>query len=94
MGGFDIATNQLGYYTKRCNKSMIYTYWKHLSKLLCVTKYTYICTYKAYICAYLVPANTPPFPLPSVEAATDNEIMTTPALPIVLKPKGYNANTK
>ena len=69
---------------------MTYVYWKHLSKLL----YTYICTYKAYICTYLVPANTPPFPLPNVEAATDNEMMTTPALPIVLKPKGYNVNTK
>jgi len=40
----------------------------------------------------LVPANKPPLPLPSVETATDNEIMITPALPSVLEPKGYNVN--
>ena len=39
-------------------------------------------------------ANKLPLPLPNVEAATDNEIITTPALPIVLKPKGYNMHTK
>jgi len=40
---------------------------------------------------YLVPTKKLPLPLPSVETATDNEIMITPALPIVLEPKGYIA---
>ena len=37
---------------------------------------------------HLVPPNKFPLPLPNVETATDNEIIITPALPIVLKPKG------
>ena len=67
---------------------------------MCMYVHTYVCR---YICirklfklirTYLVPANKLPLPLPSVEAATDNEITTTPALPIVLKPNGYNIYTK
>lgn len=46
-----------------------------------------------FILTYLVPAKKFPLPLPNVETATDNEMITTPALPIVLKPKGYSMHT-
>ena len=87
MNEYDIPTNQQGYYTKRCVMNIWHMYIGNIYQNHFLLVYIYIYT-------YLVPANTPPFPLPNVEAATDNEMMTTPALPIVLKPKGYDVNTK
>jgi len=40
---------------------------------------------------YLVPANVAPLPLPNVDAATDSEMMITPALPSVFEPNGYSS---